>query len=173
MAKIAVVDTAKKKKKAPPKAEEIWGKATMRAGYTTVPNMLLEHFTKIGMDCGDLAIALFLIRQWWTEDNKPFASKQTIADAVGLSARRVQERIKNMEQKGLIQRVQREGPGGRHTANIYDPTGLVKALEPYAHEALKEREKKARARRGYIQATNKKNGLQAIDGIAVEVAQDA
>jgi predicted transcriptional regulator len=62
-------------------------------------------------------------------------AKGTIAKAIGCTPRAVQRRIAEMEDKGLIKRIERRETGAGSDGskpNLYDFSGLIKAAKPYA-----------------------------------------
>ena len=91
---------------------------------------------------------------WWDGDRKPFPGKKALSERLGLSPRQVQRYIAELEQAGLVQRIERRAGHGGKLTNIYDLSGLVarlKKLEP-EFRAVEEKAKasrKAVAKRGY------------------------
>ena len=63
-----------------------WSKALMAAGWTVMPNVIIERQRVLGLDAVDINILMHLALYWWTADNKPHPSKNTIAAAVGASS---------------------------------------------------------------------------------------
>jgi hypothetical protein len=116
--------------------EKKWSKPLMDAGWTCLPSVIIERQQALGLDAIDINILMHLATYWWTEDNKPYPSKQTIADALGVTARTVQRRIAAMEAVGFISREQRRIPGQGSKTNRYHLDGLIKAAQPYAQEKL-------------------------------------
>lgn len=117
--------------------EKKWGKAIAGAGWTAVPNILLEKCHAIGLTTTDLAILLQIMKYWWQPDGVAFPAKATIATALNLNARTVQRRIAAMEELGIVQRRRRPGSNG---TNEYHLDGLKKMLTPHAREAASQRE---------------------------------
>ena len=120
-----------------------WGPAMMAAGYTIVPNVLLERQSALGIDSVDLNILLLIVAHWWKADNRAFLSKATIAETFGCSPRTVQRRISEMKREGILKTVDRFTTTGRQTANAFDLGPLIQGAKPLAEELLAER--KARA----------------------------
>jgi hypothetical protein len=119
-----------------------WTKQLMDAGWTAFPSVLLERQQALGLDATDVNVLLHLIRHWWYADNLPHPSKRTIAACMGIHERTVQRRIAQMERDGLIKRVDRYDPVYGQQTNVYDLSGLIEALRPYAEEALQTRKKR-------------------------------
>lgn len=120
-----------------------WGQGVMDAGYTLVPNVLIERQQALGLDPVDLNILLFIIAHWWTADSRAFLSKETIANAVGRSARTVQRRISRMQKDGILDTMKRFTSSGRRTANAFDLSKLACGAAPFAKELLEERKRRA------------------------------
>lgn len=122
--------------------EEKWSKPLMDAGWTALPTVIIERMTGLGLQPLDLVILLHLASYWWTAENRPHPSKNTIAAAIGVDPRTVQRRIAEMEKDGLIFREQRRIPGKGSKPNIYHFDGLIKAAVPFAKEKLAERKRR-------------------------------
>lgn len=131
--------------------EKKWTPKLLEAGWVMIPNVLLERQQALGLTALDLNILLQILRHWWKKDERPFPSKKTIAECIGVSTSTVQKRIREMEKDGIIKRVvRRDAKHGGQTSNIYDFDGLIKAATPFADEILadrKERKKERAARR--------------------------
>ncbi len=122
--------------------EKKWGGALMQAGWTIIPNQLLERQQALGLDAVDINILLHIIRYWWEAEKLPFPSKATIAKCIGVHPRTVQRRLAKLEHDGLIRRVARHHPVKGRQTNEYDFSGLIKAATPFAHEFLAERKRR-------------------------------
>lgn len=120
-----------------------WGTEVMAAGYTLIPNVLLERQRALGLDPVDLNILLYIISHWWTADSRAFLSKETIAAAVGRSARTVQRRVNRMKNDGILSTVARFTATGRRTANAFDLSKLATEAAPFAKELLADRKRRA------------------------------
>jgi DNA-binding MarR family transcriptional regulator len=131
-----------------------WGPTLIEAGWTLVPNTLIERQKKLGLDPLDLNILLHLMSHWWEPGNKPRPSKKSIAVAVGRDPRTVQRRIARLEKEGLLTRERRFGDSKGTQTNRYHLDGLIQAATPLAAETLEERkakkEKTGRMRRLHV-----------------------
>jgi hypothetical protein len=74
--------------------EAKWSKPLMAAGWTAMPSVIVERQEALGLDALDMNIILHLSHYWWTPENLPHPSVETIAKAVGVKRRTVQKRIK-------------------------------------------------------------------------------
>lgn len=126
-----------------------WSKPLMAAGYTVIPNVIIENQRAIGLDALDLAIVMHLAMHWWYPENKPRPSKSTIAKALNLHPRTIQKRLASLEAAELIKRESRSS-----RENFYHLDGLIEAALPFAKERVRERkarleaQKKRAGRRG-------------------------
>ncbi|WP_347253833.1 helix-turn-helix domain-containing protein [Leminorella grimontii] len=128
-------------------ADEKWGKEVMKAGFCLVPSLLLRCQQRIGLNPTQLAILLQLTDFWWEAGRKPFPSKQTLADRLGLSPRQIQRYMAELENAGLINRIVRSADHNGKLSNEYDLTGLVKRLQELAPEFLEASERKKQVTR--------------------------
>lgn len=119
--------------------EKKWGKPTVENGWTLLPNILLERQAVLGVTPTEMNVLLHILKHWWQADSLPFPEMNTIAAAMGVSRSTVQRSIRNMEKAGLLQRIERKSANGGNTSNMYDFSGLVKHLKPYAADELKKK----------------------------------
>ncbi len=117
--------------------EKKWGRPAVENGWTLLPNILLEKQAVLGISPTEMNVLLHILKHWWQAESLPFPEMNTIAKAMNVSRSTVQRSIRNMENAGLVQRIQRKSANGGNTSNMYDFSGLVKHLEPYAAEELK------------------------------------
>lgn len=125
--------------KASKASEQKWGKPVMELGFCIVPSLLLRAQNRLGLNPTQLAVLMQLCDFWWDEARKPYPSKETLSERLGLSKRQLQRYIADLEQAGLVERIERHHAGhGGKLSNIYDLSGLVmklKKLEPEFREA--------------------------------------
>ena len=147
--------------------EAKWSKPLWRAGWIGFPSVFVERQRALGLDPLDLNILLHLADYWWTRDRKPFPSKKTIADAMGVHPRTVQRRIASMEKEGLIRREQRRtyGQGSRGSdTNIYHLDDLIKEATPYAEEKIEQREHQKQKNEARQRYKGKPRPLKLVGG---------
>jgi DNA-binding MarR family transcriptional regulator len=139
-----------------------WSKLLMAAGWTAMPSVIIEKQEALGLDALDMNIILHLSHYWWTPDNLPHPSVETIAKAVGVKARTVQKRIKALHELGMIERVERrDTPYGSRT-NLYGFKGLITKATPFAEEKIAEIEQRQKAKQDRL--TRKKPKLELVQG---------
>lgn len=118
--------------------EKKWSKPLWSAGWSGIPNIIIERQEALGLDPIDMNIILHLTQYWWRADDPPSPSVGTIAKALKLGVRTIQKHIKRLEDAKLIERFERrDGPYGSQT-NLYKLDGLIAAATPYAEEKLIE-----------------------------------
>lgn len=142
--------------------EKKWGKTLMSSGWTAFPSIILEKQHALGLTAMDINIILYLSTHWWEAERKPYPSKKTIAQALGVTPRTIQKRIAALEQLGFVTREYRPHKIKGNDTNIYDFSGLIKASTPFAQEKLEEIEDSqaaSKARRKRVKPV-----LKGIDG---------
>ena len=63
--------------------EKKWTKPLMDAGWSVLPNIIIEKQAALGLHPLDMNIILHLVQYWWVADNLPHPSVATIAEAIG------------------------------------------------------------------------------------------
>lgn len=119
--------------------EKKWTAPLMDAGWSVLPNVILERQRVLALDAVDVNIILHLVKHWWYPEKLPHPSKQTIADCIGIDASTVRRRIKSLEERGLIKRKERFDKRQGQQTNEYDLSGLIAAAKPHAEEMLQTR----------------------------------
>jgi predicted transcriptional regulator len=142
--------------------EAKWSKTLMDAGWTAFPSIIIEKQEALGLDALDMNIILHLSSYWWTADNLPRPSVETIAKALQVKPRTIQKRVKALHELGLIERLERRHTQHGSRPNLYGFKGLIAKATPFAVEKLTEiaerkETKAARLRR-------KKPKLSLIEG---------
>ena len=135
-------------------SEKKWGKKVIAIGFCVVPSLLLRAQQRLGLNPTQLAVLMQLCEFWWNYDRSPFPGKKALGERLGLGPRQVQRHIAELEQAGLVQRIERRAGHGGKLTNIYDLSGLVerlKKLEPDFRSVEEEAKasRKAVAKRGY------------------------
>jgi len=129
-------------------SEKKFGKPVMDLGFCITPSVLMKAQARIGLNPVQFNIVMHLLDQWWSADRRPWPSKATLAERMGMSDRQIQRQIAEMEGVGLIKRIGRTSPGKGKTSNEYDLAGLVnkmKELEPEFTKAKEEAKARSKA----------------------------
>lgn len=138
----------------------MWGKAIMSAGYTMIPNILLEKQHALGLPPTELNVLLILLKHWWRADNLPFPSKETIAACIGVTPRTVQRSIGKLRNDNLIATSKRPGPQG---TNLYSFAGLIEELTPHARDALEQRSLHREDREARVKRKRARSSIESKD----------
>jgi predicted transcriptional regulator len=149
--------------------EQKWSPELIEAGWTVLPAVLIEHQRALGLDAIDMNIIVHLANRWWTADNRPMPSKNSIAEAMKIDPSTVRRRIQRMEKANLIRREERRISKVGSKTNIYHLDGLIHELKPFAAEMVKQKkarmaEKEAR----YSQRSKPKPALKLVKNSAPE-----
>lgn len=109
---------------------ERWGQA-LAGGFQVVPNELFRLQRMLGLSSHQVVILLNLSMHWWKKKNLPFVGPNIIAKRMGVSRRTVERQLKELCDKGLVQRKPlRESIRANTGYRIgYDLAGLVARLE--------------------------------------------
>lgn len=132
--------------KATKASERKWSKPVMDLGFCIVPSLLLRAQRRLKLSPAELAVLMHLADYWWDVDRKPYPSKKTLGDRLGLSGRQVQRYIANLEAAGLVRRIERTARHRGKLSNEYDLSGLVKRLKELEPE-FREVEQDVKSRR--------------------------
>lgn len=140
------VTKTKNKTKSETRAEKKWGSNVMKLGFCMIPSMLLRAQRRLGINPTQLAILLQLADYWWDADNKPYPSKQSLSDRLGIGTRQIQRYIAELEKAGYVTRIERFGDNNGKLTNFYDLSGLVEKLKQFEPEftAVEEEAKEKR-----------------------------
>jgi hypothetical protein len=109
------------------KISVLFGDQILQAGFTSVPNLVLNHYAELGITPAEM---MFIIHMWqfrWTERD-PYPSLTTIADKMDVSWRQAHRYAKSLEQKGFLIIKSRQEPGRGQVTSEYDFEPLLKAV---------------------------------------------
>ena len=109
-------------------SERKWGKRVMDIGFCIVPSLLLRAQRRLGLNPTQLAVLMHLADYWWDVDRKPFPSKKSLGERLGLGPRQVQRHLAELEDAGLVRRIERRAAHRGKISNEYDLSGLVDRL---------------------------------------------
>jgi predicted transcriptional regulator len=139
--------TDKKETKEIKKYVEKWGRTNISAGWTIIPNSLLENQARLGLSCIDMMVLINLITHWWEKDNAPRPAKKRLANILGVSTKTIQRSMVNLEQCGALKRLERyrDGGDGGRTTNNYDLNPLVDVLTPFSAEIITDKKQKQKS----------------------------
>src|SRR6218665_3332941 len=125
-----------------------------------LPRPILPASAAAGPDPVDMNIVLVIAAHWWKANQLAFPSKKLIADTIGKDPTTVRRRLAKLEKDGMIERILRPQPGGRHNSNEYRLTGLIAGAEPLAKEEIAKRAEGKTYRKA--RAVKKGRGLVSV-----------
>lgn len=143
-----------------PTADQIsdkkWSKPVMKLGFCIIPSILLQAQQRLGLNPTQLVVLLQLVEFWWRDDSKPFPSKQTLSERIGLGPRQIQRHMAELEKAGLVKRIERRAAHRGKLSNEYDLSGLVERLKKIAPDmqAAKDMKRQATRRGGLPKQTH-------------------
>lgn len=105
-----------------------WGKKVIALGFCILPSLLLRAQRRLCLSPAQLAVLIQLADFWWDAGRKPFPKKADLAHRLGISERQVQRYIAELEQAGLVKRIERRAAHRGKISNEYDLQGLVDKL---------------------------------------------
>ena len=149
-------------RKAMKASERKWGRAVMGLGFCIVPSLLLRAQQRLKLSPTQLAVLMHLADYWWDVNRKPYPSKKTLGERLGLSPRQVQRYIADLEAAGLVKRIERTARHRGKLSNEYDLSGLVKRLKELEPE-FREVEDEAKSRRRAVALPGLRRRVKAPD----------
>ncbi|EZP51360.1 helix-turn-helix domain-containing protein [Sphingomonas sp. RIT328] len=165
----ANIEAAPKSKKMTGAAADKWGAKVMALGFCILPSLLLRAQRRLGLNPTQLAVLIQLADFWWDAGRKPFPKKADLAQRLGLSERQVQRIIVDLEEAGLVKRIERRASHRGKISNAYDLQGLVDKLaeiEPDFSDAAEA----ARLRREAVARPGlRRRGKAAVEDAAQEI----
>lgn len=113
----------------PTSLKDKWGGEAMALGWVALPTSLLFLQSQLGISPTGLNIIIQLIMHWWSAEERPHPSQESIAGRMGVSQRTVQREIAELVRMGIIRK---QNSPVRHPKykgrNLYDLTPLVALL---------------------------------------------
>lgn len=107
-----------------------WSSAIAKHGFTSVPNLLLRHYSSIGINAPELRVIIALESYRW-DDREPYPSIGSLANLLNVTPRRLRTLVASLDAKGLVARLEREG-----NTNTYSFERLIYKLDQIAISSL-------------------------------------
>ncbi len=104
-----------------------FGDEVLEAGFTTVPNLVLEHYAALGITSDEMMFTIHVWQYWWTERD-PYPSLSTIAAKMGKSWRTVHRYAKSLEKKQMLKITHRDREDGGQSSSEYDFEPMISAV---------------------------------------------
>jgi hypothetical protein len=111
-----------------------------------VPSILIQAQRRLGINPTQMNIIIQLLDYWREPARKPFPSKKDLANRIGVTAKTIQNNIRELERASLVQRELRKTAAGDWNSNIYHLDGLVKKVRALEPEFTAERKKRQAAK---------------------------
>jgi DNA-binding transcriptional regulator YhcF (GntR family) len=119
--------------------EKKWGKPLMDAGWSAIPNILIEKQAALGLDSVDINLILHLQSYWWKAEDHPHPSIGTMAKALNVTERTIQRRLRALQANGFLTIEARKHATNGNATNVYKFDGLIKAARPFAVQKNQEK----------------------------------
>jgi DNA-binding transcriptional regulator YhcF (GntR family) len=91
-----------------------WGEVTAQHGFTQVPNLLLGCQGHLGLTDGEVITLVNLASFWFSKNGNIYPSIKTLTKFSGKSYTTIQKRLRTLEEKGFIKRVQRMNTSSKY-----------------------------------------------------------
>lgn len=104
-----------------------FGNELMQGGFTSVPNLVLEHYAALGITEGELLFTIHIWSFWWNRQ-LPYPSLSTVAARMNKSWRSVHRYAKSLEDKGLLRVTPRYRDNGAQTSSLYDFSPMIEQI---------------------------------------------
>src|SRR3712207_4336742 len=105
-----------------------FGDDILQAGFTAVPNLVLNHYAALGITPGEMMFIIHVWQYWWTERD-PYPSLKTIAAKMNVSRRQVSNYTQSLKSKGLLVVHERQDPELGQVTSEYDFELLIRAIK--------------------------------------------
>ncbi|MEM7889356.1 helix-turn-helix domain-containing protein [Morganella morganii] len=111
------------------KLEDKWGKSSLTMGWVAIPTSLLFLQSELSISPLGMNIILNLVSHWWSSEDHPYPSQESLAKRIGVSKRSVQREMANLITLGIIIKTTTKVADRRYKGrNIYDLSPLVDVL---------------------------------------------
>ena len=114
-----------------------FGDEVLEAGFTTVPNLVLEHYAALGITSDEMMFTIHVWQYWWTERD-PYPSLATVAAKMGKSWRTAHRYAKSLQKKQMLRITHRDRDDGGQSTSEYDFEPLINAVVQSARTARLE-----------------------------------
>jgi len=123
-------------KQSPQHVEIIWGNPILDEGFTTIPNLIIRNYRKVGLTHGEYSL-LTILFSFKHDVKDPYPSQETLAKIFygdsyeeGKSERALRKLIKSMEDKNLLE-ISFRYIEGKRKSNQYNFKPLIDACLAY------------------------------------------
>jgi len=107
-----------------------FGDDLLQTGFTAIPNLVLDHYTELGISPLEMMFIIHIWQYWWTEKD-PYPSLKTIATKMKVDRRTTQRYVESLKQKKLLLVTPRTVPGLGQVTSEYDFSPLTVAVRSF------------------------------------------
>jgi len=104
-----------------------FGDEILQHGFTTVPNLVLDHYSQLGISPSEMMFIIHVWQYWWTEKN-PYPSLKSISSKMSISHRQMKNYVRSLKDKGYLIVNERIVPGVGRLTSQYDFSPLIQAV---------------------------------------------
>ncbi len=112
-----------------------FGDEVLQAGFTSVPNLVLNHYAELGITCAEMMFIVHIWQYWWSEKD-PYPSLQTIAARMNVSLRQVHNYVSGLKKKQFLVVNQRFITGRGQTTSEYDFAQLIGTVVKQSQQVI-------------------------------------
>jgi hypothetical protein len=105
-----------------------FGIEIMEDGFTSVPNLVLNHYAALGITGAEMLFIIHVWQFWWSQRENPHPPTRALAERMGVDQRTIRNYTASLEAKGFLTTHERIVPGEGQRANVYDFAKLLKAI---------------------------------------------
>ena len=104
-----------------------FGDQIMQAGFTAVPNLLLNHYVALGISPTELVFIVHIWQYWWNAQD-PYPALRTVGEKMGKDLRTARRYAEALKTKELLIVRERSAPGKGQITSEYDFAPLLARL---------------------------------------------
>jgi DNA replication protein len=112
-----------------------FGDDLLDSGFTAIPNLVLDHYHKLGITTAEMMFVIHIWKFWWLERN-PHPSLNSIAETMGITKRQAIRYSASLQEKGFLAVTERHDPDRGQLTNEYDFTTLIQAVRGVSKMSL-------------------------------------
>jgi len=110
--------------------EIVWGIGLLDEGFTSVPNLLIRNYRKMGIEHGEMGLILNLLT-YKHDARDPYPSRESLSNNLACNVRQINKWVKSLKDKQLIR------TGRRRNVHTKQWDNTVYSLKPLIDELLK------------------------------------
>lgn len=108
--------------------EILWGVALLDEGYTSIPNLIIRNYRRLGIEHGEYGFLNQLL-SYKHDTRDPYPSRETLANNMCCSERQIDKWVKSLRDKGFLRTGRRRNIHSKKWANtVYNFKPLLDAV---------------------------------------------